>query len=71
MNVEYKNQNAYGVDFLDIESGERIVHIENFETNPQNFGKILALTNRGSLYTIDMRTGKAARFNPTLGTGHE
>jgi hypothetical protein len=58
MNKEYINQSAFGVDFLDVESGEKIISITEFG------GELIALTNRGSIYEIIGQT--ATRINPSL-----
>lgn len=66
MNKEYVSSKAFGVDFLDDESGERIVQITPMTENNIGDFYCLALTNLGSLYLLDVGRDLAERFKPVL-----
>lgn len=64
MNKEHINQSAFGVDFLDVEYGEKIVQIVSHKESAHHLSSLIVLTNRGSMYEIIGE--KATRINPSL-----
>lgn len=64
MNKEHINQSAFGVDFLDVESGEKIVQVVSHTKTAHHLASLIVLTNRGSMYEII--GNNATRINPSL-----
>lgn len=64
MNKEFKESSRFGVDFLDLESGEKIISLVSHSGGARHLPSLIALTNLGSLYKI---LGESAiRLNPSL-----